>query len=125
MNLPKFRLCSRSRVWIKLPFSFQLVKFHAIPTLSPRWPLLAPLLILRCDFRRPCNSKKVCAIYSTSLSYQKLFRILIYVCAICLSINLILYYVLLNLTNNFLNPKNHYFTFERFKSRTLWQIMAK
>ena len=40
-------------------FPFNLPKFHAIPTLSPRWPLLSPPppLILRCDFWRPYYSR--------------------------------------------------------------------
>ena len=46
--------------------SLQPAQIHAIPTLSPRWPLLAPLLILRCDFWRPCCFRTACAVYSTS-----------------------------------------------------------
>ena len=46
--------------------SLQPVKFHAISTLLSRWPLLAPPLILCCDFLRPCCSKKACVVCSTS-----------------------------------------------------------
>ena len=46
--------------------SLQPAKFHAIPTLSPRCPLLAPLLILRYNFLHACCSRKACTIYSTS-----------------------------------------------------------